>query len=299
LNWYQGEATVSSQLHLEESWAYRARSEDPLVEVKIVRIGTKRPARVFIKFVAMEFEGREEWVPPARLKVRWADVGAFEARERRWQAVFDVTDPDEHEESAASVVFDLLIDPTLAELGYNYTEGVLSINDAAGLSDFLGVDPAAFVAPPAFEDAGRLIAPWSVAHDVAHDAAARMPDPILRYVDQQEQESRREAVFGRSYPRRGTKSWDVPPEICLESDAEHGRPVRDLLRAWSGQQAVDEHDLVLDLRAEVQRLTALTVGAIETLARIGAVREARKLERELQSPRTTDRRRPSGRSTDE
>jgi hypothetical protein len=285
LNWYQGEATVSSQLHLEESWAYRARSGDPLVEAKIVRIGAKRPARVFIRFVAMEFEGREEWVPPARLKARWADVGAFEARERRWQAVFDVSDPDEQEESAASVVFDLLIDPSFAELGYNSTEGVLSINDVAGLSDLLAVDPAAFTAAPAFEDGGRLIAPWSVAHDVARTAAARRPDPILRYVDQQEQESRREAVFGRSYPRRGTKPWDVPPEICAESDAKHGRPVRDLLRAWSGHQAVEEHDVHLDLRAEVQRLTALTVGAIETLSRVGAVREARKLEREFQAPR--------------
>ena len=52
-----------------ESWAYRARSIDQLVEVEVLRIGTSKPARVLVRFVADEFEGRRDWVPPARLKV--------------------------------------------------------------------------------------------------------------------------------------------------------------------------------------------------------------------------------------
>ncbi len=36
-------------------------------------------------------EEREEWVPPARLKVAWADVDAFRAREAQWDAVLDLS----------------------------------------------------------------------------------------------------------------------------------------------------------------------------------------------------------------
>ena len=52
----------------EQRWAYRARQVDEFVEVSVVRLGTQRPARVLVRFVDDAFEGREEWVPPARLK---------------------------------------------------------------------------------------------------------------------------------------------------------------------------------------------------------------------------------------
>jgi hypothetical protein len=54
-----------------ERWAYRARQVDELVEVRVLRLGTQKPARVLVRFVDDAFEGREEWVPPARLKVPW------------------------------------------------------------------------------------------------------------------------------------------------------------------------------------------------------------------------------------
>lgn len=43
-----------------ESWAYRARGVDPLVEVRVARQGGAEAARVLVRFVADEFEGREE-----------------------------------------------------------------------------------------------------------------------------------------------------------------------------------------------------------------------------------------------
>lgn len=57
-----------------ESWAYRARGVDLLVEVVVVCVGTRKPARVLVRFVDDEFEGREQWVPPVRLKVPWSEV---------------------------------------------------------------------------------------------------------------------------------------------------------------------------------------------------------------------------------
>jgi hypothetical protein len=54
-----------------ESSAYRACGVDPLIEVRVINIGARKPARVRVRFVADEFEGLEEWVPPERLKVPW------------------------------------------------------------------------------------------------------------------------------------------------------------------------------------------------------------------------------------
>ena len=60
-----------------KSRAYRARQVDP-------RVGAQKPARVLVRFVDDEFEGREDWVPPARLKVPWSEVEEYRAREERW-----------------------------------------------------------------------------------------------------------------------------------------------------------------------------------------------------------------------
>ncbi|MGB7871480.1 MAG: hypothetical protein WBM01_24985 [Mycobacterium sp.] len=52
-----------------------------------MKLGTQRPARVLVRFVDERFEGRQEWVPPARLKVSWAAVGVFREREARWDRI--------------------------------------------------------------------------------------------------------------------------------------------------------------------------------------------------------------------
>lgn len=51
------------ELAVGETWAYRARGQDPLVQVSIVRLGIKTPARVLVRWVADEFEGAQDWVP--------------------------------------------------------------------------------------------------------------------------------------------------------------------------------------------------------------------------------------------
>ena len=35
-----------------------------------MRLRAQRPARLLLRFVDDRFEGRQEWVPPSRLKVR-------------------------------------------------------------------------------------------------------------------------------------------------------------------------------------------------------------------------------------
>lgn len=82
-------ANMKAAMDIGDSWAYRARAKDPLVEVRIVRMGVRKPPRVLVHFADDVFEGKQEWVPPARLKVPWQDRDEFTAREKRWDAVAD------------------------------------------------------------------------------------------------------------------------------------------------------------------------------------------------------------------
>jgi len=94
-----------------QRWAYRARQVDELVEVSVVRLGTQQPARVLVRFVDDAFEGREEWVPPARLKVRWGSVDQYRAREERWDRIHAAgLSPDDPREDAAERVIEIIFD---------------------------------------------------------------------------------------------------------------------------------------------------------------------------------------------
>lgn len=60
-----------------QPWVYRARRIDDVVEVAILKIGSQNPPRVLVRWADESFEGRQEWVSPARLKVLWAEVDEF------------------------------------------------------------------------------------------------------------------------------------------------------------------------------------------------------------------------------
>jgi hypothetical protein len=99
------------------------------------KLGLKRPQRVFVRFLDDAFEGRQDWVPPGRLKAPWGEVDAFLARERRWDAVL-AQSPERGapEQWAAVSIFGSLIDRGLATLCFNATEAVVTIDDVAGLA---------------------------------------------------------------------------------------------------------------------------------------------------------------------
>lgn len=279
-------ANRPSEPSVSEAWAYRAHDDESLVEVVVVRIGVKRPRRILVRFVDDEFEGRQEWVPPGRLKARWQDLEAFTAWEGQWKAVIGVSpERDAPEEWAAGVVFDLLIDPSLATLGYNATGGVVTTCDVAGLAAHLGLDPGDLRADPlSFEENGCVVASWSIASLIARRAAERYPDPLLRYVERDEAEARRDAIVGRHYPRRGRADpWDVSAKICVQVDEEHGKPVRAVLRNWCGEEAVGVRSELDELRKELRWLSTLAQSAADALRRSGAPREAARLDRELAS----------------
>jgi hypothetical protein len=133
------------RLTIGEHWAYRARAVDRLDEVAVQRFGSKSPPRVLIRFVDPAQEGREEWVPPGRLKAPWTERDAFLERERRWAAVRDVVYlRDTPEGTAIGMVFDSLPDWQFARDGYNDDTGVLFIHDVAAAVHLLAITTWAF-----------------------------------------------------------------------------------------------------------------------------------------------------------
>jgi hypothetical protein len=265
-----------------EVWAYRARSQDPLVQVAVVRLGVKKPQRVLVRFVDDEFEGRQDWVPPARLKVPWGGVEEYTAKERRWNEVLrPAADVSLTEELAASSVFDLLIPEDMAELGWNAKRGTVLIHDVSGLAGLLEVAPAVLREPASFEEDCDLISPWPVAIAVARRATEREPHKVLANVEKDEAAARRDSTYGRWSSRRRREDDWVPPEVCQRVDAELGQPIRAMLRDWCGAGAVDLRAEIAALRNDAASADKVAQEAIEVLRRHGHTRDANDLEQKL------------------
>ncbi|WP_232666273.1 hypothetical protein [Pseudonocardia sp. TRM90224] len=271
-------AAVDAQVG--ERWAYRARGIDPLVEVEVVRHGSKTPARVLVRWIAAEDEGREEWVPPARLKVAWSDRVEFIAREQRWAAVRAVADLDNTTvDWALGEVFDNLPDWSYARPYRNHgLVGVLEIADLEAMLADLDLEQTVVEHPLSFVDDGMLVVPWPVTEVVARRLAETYAHRLLPILDGLDAEADR-------HNRWGYMSGDhhMPADICAETDAEF-RPGRDMARDWCGQPARDRHDELVALREEVIRLGLLVESAVTALRAAGADKPAGRIERELGVP---------------
>jgi hypothetical protein len=178
------------------------------------------------------------------------------------------------------VVFDELIDPALATMGYNATSGVTYIHDVPALAAALEDDPAVWQAPPSFVEDGALIVSWSITERIARRAAAREPHRLLLGVERQEADARREAIYGRWYSAGRGGEHHLAAEVCAQLDEDHGMPVRAILREWAGQEPADLREEVHGLRREAAAHAALARAALAALREHGHTREANRLERE-------------------
>jgi len=52
-------------MELDEVWAYRARSVDNVTPARVLRLGTKKPARVLVRFEDPAKAGHEECRVPS------------------------------------------------------------------------------------------------------------------------------------------------------------------------------------------------------------------------------------------
>lgn len=272
-------------LHVGEHWAYRARQIDDVVQVEVLKVGTQRPPRVLVRWVDESFEGRQEWVPPARLKVRWDVVDAFREHEACWNRIDALGIGDEPAYWAADAVFETLIDDGVARMEWREA-GACRITDSVRLAELTSLDIAVWSqCSEGFTEGEDLVVPWPVTEEIAAAAAQHNPAPILEKVLNDENEARYRAIHGHWYRGRGSNPGStIPAEICIQVDNERGKPQRELLRQWCGAQAVDRFDELVELRKEIHRVGKIAEAAIDALRKAGRKAEAQQLARQLGTP---------------
>jgi hypothetical protein len=273
-------------MQIGEAWAYRARADDPLVEVKLLRIGVRKPPRVLVRFIDDEYEGLREWVPPGRLKTRWSCRADFIAREQRWTAVRSspliYQDPEYY---AVVCVFDEVIDHAIATTGYNTLSGVSWIHDVDRLAQLIDVTADVLERhPTSFREDGALVVPWPITKQIALLAARRHPRRILECVEREEAEYQRRMLHGTSTTAPDGQALHVGSEYYGRAlDDPLNRPCWQQLRAWCGVDAVVEHDELRAARRELVRLSGVVREAATLLRAAGRAREANRLERSIDS----------------
>lgn len=266
-----------------EAWAYRARGIDPLVEVRVIKIGTQRPARVFVRFVADKFEGKEEWVPPARLKVLWSGVEELRVSEDLWNKV-SALGPirDEPREDAAQEVLDEFLPRDLAWIN-NRSGSSLSIAQPAELALRLELTLETLTgSPETFVENGVTVAPWPITELIAQRVAEQNAEELLKRIEQEERKARRDSIHGYNSGRRN--SFFIKPEWSAEWDAKYDQPRRKVIRDWCGAENVERFDELVELRKEIKRVGDVAQSAIDSLRRHGHVTEATHLANELGTP---------------
>jgi hypothetical protein len=268
-----------------ESWAYRKRGDDPLTEVRVLRKGDKRPARVLVQFADSNFEGKQEWVSPARLKVLWDERDVFVADEARWSAISDLapgwSDP---ENFAADAVFRLLVDPALAR----YDSGFALVSDCEALGLLIG-EPGRFVSQHSSSftiDSGDTVAPWPTVEGIVLRLCQQHPDKVLALSDTLERDFRKRATYGYSVRMgRGEPPLHIDAEfVAEEEDETYHRPLWEKLRSWCGVQDKERYDELKALRQEVHRLGLVAQRAVTVLRIHGLRAPADNLQRELGIP---------------
>ncbi|WP_367133256.1 hypothetical protein [Saccharothrix sp. HUAS TT1] len=190
-------------MEVGEEWAYRANQRDRVARVQIRRIGTNRPPRVLVRFMEDEYEGREEWVSPARLKTTWDQAEEWLAHDQRWAALRGASwrPRDDHELVAAEMVLDDRAALSCVETGFNKDGGILFINDLPALTKLLDMDATELTSDPLSipQGDGTWAVPFATMLVVAKRAAQVLADEVLDTVAREEATARHEAIHGSYY----------------------------------------------------------------------------------------------------
>lgn len=264
-----------------EVWAYRARPQDPLTPVTVLRHDPGPPARVVVQHGVGASVGAEERVTPNWLKVPWDQIDDFAAEEERCEA-FRQLGPENFnfgprwespEELAVSALFRILVDDDVASVGRDFP--CLRIAVASRLSRLTGIAASELKGHDlTYVDGGVAVAPWPVALRVAMELAKRHPDRVRLQLEEEERDLRRYLADVQDCSEREIEERSLD----IRLDDERGeRQSRDLRREWLGDDALRVQDGVVAMRTEIQRVTVAARVAVEALESAGCQTEANKL----------------------
>lgn len=249
-------------MEIGERWAYEIPKVYTLTEVIVMKIGTRKPARVLIRFIDDEFEGGTEWVTPLRLKGLWSEVEALNQRRTAWVVMLSKADGFSDLESCASdQMFFRYIPASVAKMLHsNGSEGITQVFDWPSVEDLTGVAKVS-VSADIFQQHGDSYVSWETTLAIIKGYASNHATQVLADLERDEIVERREAVFGRQYPRGGDYVW---PEHCAEYYDEFTGPMNDLLRSWVGGALAERNELIAAREAN-WKVVELLNSAIESL----------------------------------
>ena len=174
-------------MEIGEEWGYREHpytDGEPLIRVELLQFGPKRSQKVRIRYLEGEYHGLDVWVPRVRLRVLWDDADDWLDDERRWMMVRECS-----LEAAGSVDHRAALDvinsypyPDDLYLEDSRNKGaILEVANIERVCSTLQIERSELESTPVtFVDRhGNLIAPWSVALQIAKRVASTYPDRVL------------------------------------------------------------------------------------------------------------------------
>lgn len=275
----------ASRYVVGDEWAYRVRDTAPSERVRIKAVTPKKvSASIEVEF-GDDADRRVQTVPSSRLKTRWADVEAYDARQADWERIDDF-ELDSVERGAVLTVYSALIPEEVAELDWRPVENATVIKDRAKLTEILRVPVEELLAKVQWfvTDDGAMVSPAGTLI-IAEAACRAHSHTVLEHVIEEETEARHKCKHGGSHPFR--KGEESSPEWEYWWYRKHVRPEHELLRQWCGHRAVAAHERLTAAEAENHRLDLLVVQLIKALDIAGETAQAEQFAEEHERDRIT------------
>ena len=265
-----GERTQENGMKMDvgDEQIYRLRDYAPSERVRIVAIDNrKKNLRYEIEFLDGGKRGTRENVPGVRLRGPWAGVAEFAELMANWERL-DRVQLIDHEESAVSTVFDLLIPEDTAEWEWSPVRWMTRIHDRSALESVIGIPVDDLLAQAEWFDLDEdvILSPEGTLM-IAEYACRIQPMPVLDWIVAEEKVYRESAKNGRLTTDLNKKPYTTSPEWEYHWYLEQGRPLHELLRSWCGQRAVTMQERLGAAEAEVHRLDQLIVGLLDEIER--------------------------------
>ncbi|WP_378144841.1 hypothetical protein ACFJGV_15290 [Cnuibacter sp. UC19_7] len=254
-------------MEIGEHWAYREKKGVPLVEVEVLALGQpgKTSPRIKIQHLDDLYEGRVEWSPKIRLKVRWDERLEYEARESRWAAV-QSSETTRAEYRAYHHVFLHLTPKDILDWE---SWGVTMILDERRLLDFTGLEKEQLQSSVSFVEDGALVVPREVTLRIARSIALRNPDALLAWIEAEEnEEARLRKTHKLSMDDWLHPDWESPKDAFVRSVAKYRQEeieMRDLLRGWLGEPGMTTGQRIAALEQLVIKFVSAAERAIDDL----------------------------------